>query len=388
MTGPLQGIRVLDLTLLGPGPHCSKVFADLGADVLRVVEPGPGTGRRKGRKMDSSSGYGMRRNTRVIGLNLKILEGREILYKLVTRSDVMLVSSRPTVYRRLGVDYDTVKGLNPRLVYCSVTGYGATGPYAEYAGHDINYQSLGGSVGMTGRPDDSPVIPGGTFADGAGGMAAAIGILAALVARERTETGQGVDVSCAETIMDLMAVSIDQHLGTGDVPERGRTMTTGQAPYYSIYRTRDGRYVSVGAIEPWFFENLCRELGCEELAPCQHDERKQTEIFKVFKDLFLSKTRDEWVAQLASKDTCVAPVYTIDEVVQDPQFRDREMVVEVGLPEGGTVRQVGIPYKFSNTPPEIRHVGPRLGDYTAGVLKELGYTTEEAATLKEQGVVA
>jgi len=335
--------------------------------------------------MDSSSGYGLRRNTQVIGINLKCQHSQALLGRLVGHTDVMLVSSRPSVYKKLGIDYESIRRYNPRLVYCTVTGFGATGPYAEFAGHDLNYQSVGGSVGMTGRRNSMPNIPGATFADGTGGMSAAIGILAAVFAAKQRGIGQAVDVSCAETIMDLMAVSIDQYLAGSPPPRPGQTMTTGKPAYYRIFQTKDGRYLSVGAIEPWFYENLCHELGCDDLASYQHDESKQEAIAQRFAAACRTKTRDEWVAQLMPKDTCVAPVYEVEEVVRDPQFLHRNMVLEVSHPDGGTVRQVGIPYKFSVTSPKITHVAPRVGAVTARVMQQLGYSDADVERMRDCG---
>ncbi len=380
----LEGIRILDMARLGPGPHCSQILADLGADVIRVEEPGQGEGRRAGRIIRFRGDAAIRRNSRSIALNLKTEEGRRVFYKLAATADVVMEGFRPGVVKRLGVDYDTVKAMKPEIIYASLSGYGQDGPYSNYVGHDINYQGLAGMLAMTGRSDGPPVIPGNTIADNAGGgMNAAIGILAALVVRERAGIGQYIDMAMVDGLVTMMFLTIDDYLTTGTVPHRGETITTGRYPWYNVYETKEGNFISVGAIEPWFYENLCRLLRREDLIPHQYaDGEKQEEIFAVFREIFRTKTRDEWVAELMPAETCVGPVYAIDEVVQDPHLRHRQMIVEVEDP--GRVRrpQVGVMVKLSDTPGRIRRPGPELGQDTQEVLGELGYDRQAIETLR------
>ncbi|MEX0799945.1 MAG: CaiB/BaiF CoA-transferase family protein [Dehalococcoidia bacterium] len=381
----LEGVRILDMARLGPGPHCTQILADLGAEVIKVEVPGEGEGRRAGRIIRFPGDAAIRRNSRSIAINLKSDEGREVFRRLAATADVVMEGFRPGVVKRLGVDYETIRAVKPDVVYASLTGYGQDGPYAGYVGHDINYQGLTGLLGLTGAAAGPPVIPGNAIADNAGGgMNAAIGILAALLVRERTGKGQHVDSAMVDGLMTMMFLTIDDYLRTGDVPRRGETLLTGLYPWYNLYETADGKYVSVGAIEPWFFENLCRLLGHEEFLDHQYAEgEKREEMFAAFRDTFRTRTRDEWVAELMPAETCVGPVYSIDEVAKDPHLRHRGMIVE----EGGRT-QVGVMVKLSETPGTIRSPGPELGGDTDAILGELGYDTSAIERLRAAGSVA
>lgn len=371
----LEGIRILDMAWLGPGPFCANMLGDLGADVIKVYEAHPE--RRGGPVMflfDPAMQPGFR-NCRTMGLNLKAEEGRSIFCDLAKNADVIMEGFRPGVVKRLGVDYDTIKKINPRIVYASLTGFGQDGPYHDLVGHDINYIGIGGLLGMTGPAGGAPVIPGTVIADfAAGGMSAAIGILAALMARERSGMGQFVDMSMTDAVVEATSIQISPYLLNGMVPKKGETMFTGHYPWYNVYETKDGKYISIGALEPWFFANLCELLGCEQLIEHQFAEgEKREEIFKYFRATFLSKTRDEWVAILQQKDTCVAPVYDINELESDPQLIARRMIIEIDHPTMGRVKQVGSMHKLSDSPVEVRNWSIRFGQHTEEILLELGY---------------
>jgi crotonobetainyl-CoA:carnitine CoA-transferase CaiB-like acyl-CoA transferase len=371
----LEGIRILDMAWLGPGPFCANMLGDLGADVIKIYEAHPE--RRGGPVMflfDPTMQPGFR-NCRTMGLNLKAEEGRSIFCDLAKNADVIMEGFRPGVVKRLGVDYDTIKKINPRIVYASLTGFGQNGPYHNLVGHDINYIGIGGLLGLTGPAGGAPVIPGTVIADfAAGGMSSAIGILAALMARERTGMGQFVDMSMTDAVVESTSMQISPYLLNGMVPKKGETMFTGHYPWYNVYETRDGKYISIGALEPWFFANLCELLGCEQLIEHQFAEgEKREEIFKYFRETFLSKTRDEWVAILQQKDTCVAPVYDINELESDPQLIARRMIIEVDHPTMGRVKQVGSMHKLSDSPVEVRNWSIRFGQHTEEIILELGY---------------
>ena len=386
----LEGIRIIDMARLGPGPHCSQILADMGADVIRVEAPDPKEGPRAGRMIKLPGDAAIRRNSRSISLNLKTEEGKQVFFKLAATADVITEGFRPGVVKRLGVDYEPVKAVRPRIVYASLSGYGQEGPYSSYVGHDINYQGITGMLDMTGERDGPPMIPGNTIADNAGGgMNAAISILAALLSRERTGAGQYIDMAMVDGLVTMMFFPIEEHLTTGAVPHRSGTITTGLYPWYSIYETKDGRYVSVGAIEPWFYENLCRLLELEELIPHQYgDDAKQEEVFAAFREKFLTKTRDEWVELLMPGETCVGPVLAIDEVVKDPHLRHREMIVDVEEEGGGTRTQVGVMAKLSETPGTIRTPGPEAGQHTPEILSELGYDEPAIEALRRSEAIA
>ncbi len=390
MTSALEGIRVVDLTNVGPGAHCARILADLGADVVRIVEARSVIAKRGRRQWKVPRwAYGMRRNTRPLGLDLKSERGLLVFHKLLEKADVLMVGLRPAAAERLGVHYDAVGEANPRVIYCSLTGYGADGPYRDVAGHDINYQSIGGTVGMTGPAGGPPTIPGVTAADSAGGgMQAVIAILAAVIARQGTGKGQFIDVAATDGIVNMASLAIDEYLSTGEEPKRGETLLTGRHPWYNIYETRDGKYLSVGAIEAQFYANLCRLLDLEELIPHQYAEgEKKEEIFARFRDVFRTRTRDEWVSLLMEADTCTSPVYSISELASDPNLLHREMIVEVDHPHEGRMKQTGIMMKLSATPAQIEHVDPQPGEFTEGILREAGYTPAEIAELRKTGVV-
>ena len=395
---PLEGVLVLDLSRLAPGPFCSMLLADLGADVLVVEAPPealpsggalPPAFRREGEAAERAAAYNvLGRNKRSIILNLRHEEAREVFYRLADSADVVLEGFRPGVVRRLRVDFETLSARNPRLVYCSLSGYGQDGPYAGLVGHDINYISIGGALGMTGRRGQPPAIPLNLLADFAGGgLHAAFAILAALIARQKTGRGQHVDIAMSDGVLYLLAMAVGQYFYNGSVPEAGRHLLNGGAPHYDVYETKDGRWISIGSLEPHFFANLCRALGCEQFIPQQYDASKREEMAAYFRQQFLTKTRDQWFEILSKTDVCVAPVYSLDEALADPHNRARGMVVEVEHPRLGAVKHVGIGPKFSETPGLVRSTAPRSGQHTDEVLASLGYTRDQVAALRESGAV-
>jgi crotonobetainyl-CoA:carnitine CoA-transferase CaiB-like acyl-CoA transferase len=385
----LDDIRILDLSRLAPGPFCTMLLGDLGADVLLIEPPsdskaGAGAGFRGGEALDA-----LRRNKRSIVLNLRDDDAREVFYKLAESADVVLEGFRPGVVKRLGVDYETLSKKNERIVYCSLSGFGQTGPYSNLVGHDINYISIGGALGMIGWPDEPPAIPMNVIADFAGGgLHAAYAILAALHARDRTGRGQYVDIAMSDGVMYLLAQTISGYFSGGRVPGRGDTVLNGAVPAYNVYQCKDGGWISIGSLEPHFWANLCNVMGREDFVPHQYDGEKRDEIFAHFRGQFMTKTRDEWFEVLKQTDICAAPVYALDEALVDPHNVARGMVVEVDAGEGGKMRQVGIGTKLSETPGQIRSVGPVAGQHTDDVLSSLGFDASRIASLRERGVVA
>ncbi|MBI5285111.1 MAG: CoA transferase [Chloroflexi bacterium] len=392
---PLEGIKILDLSRLAPGPFCSMMLGDLGADVLLVEAPADsklalaiGGGREV--DVEKLAAYNMMgRNKRSIVLNLREQDAREIFYKLAATADVVLEGFRPGVVKRLGVDYDTLKERNPRLVYCSLSGYGQTGPYSQVVGHDINYISVGGALGMIGWPGTPPAIPMNIIADFAGGgMHAAYGILAALLARERTGRGQYVDIAMSDGVMYLLASMVGNVLMGGSSPTRGGTALNGSVPFYGVYECSDGGWISLGSLEPHFFVNLCKVMGREDFIPHQWDGAKREEIAAHFKAQFATKTRDEWFEILKQTDICAAPVYSLEEALRDPHNLARDMVIEVDHPKLGKVKHIGIGTKLSDTPGSVRSTAPLAGQHTDAVLASIGLDAAAIAALKERGVVA
>jgi crotonobetainyl-CoA:carnitine CoA-transferase CaiB-like acyl-CoA transferase len=388
MTLALEGIRIVDITWLGPGIFCSTTFGDLGADVIQVYEAHP---ERRGAPYTMLFD-GVRpglRNCRTIGIDLKSPGGRDVFYDLVKTADVVMEGFRPGVAQRLGADYESVKKINPRIVYASLTGYGQSGPYRDLVGHDINYIAMGGLLGLTGSVGGAPVIPGTVLADfAAGGMSAAIAILASLLSRERTGQGRFVDMSMLDAVVELSIQEINPYLLGGPVPHRGEGMLSGKYPWYNVYETKDSKHISLGALEPWFFANLCQLLGCEHFVPYQYDEgEKKNEMFNYFRETFLTKTRDEWFVLLRQKDTCVAPVYSVDELESDPHLRSRCMIIETEHPKLGRIKLVGSMHKISDSPVEVRNWSERFGKYTDEILRELGYDNARIKRLREADAV-
>ncbi len=387
----LRGTKVLDMTWVGPGPFCTTLLGDLGAEVIKIHEAHPE--QRGGlilQVFPNSSDFPGFRNCKILGLNLKTKEGRNIFYDLSKTADVVIEGSRPGVTKRLGTDYATIKKINPAIVYASLTGYGQDGPYRGLVGHDINYIAVGGLLGITGIPGGQPVIPGIPVADFAGGgLSAAVAILAALMARERTGKGQFVDVSITDTMVGLMSIWINPYLTWGIACQRGETWLSGLWPWYNVYETKDRKYISLGALEAGFYANLCQLLGREDFIEHQYAEgEKREEIFRFFRRTFLTKTRDEWVRILRQKDTCVAPVYSIEELVSDPQLLHRKIIQEMSHPTMGRVKQVGSILKLSNSPFKARNWSTRFGQHTAEILRTLGYDTADIKALRQKGVIS
>ena len=333
----LDGLTVLDLSTVGPGSRCTALLADLGADVVKVMRPAGSGGIEP-----PWFSYGAGRGTRIVRLDLKNDEGRAAFLELAAGADVVVESYRPGVADRLGIGYATLRAVNPRLVYAALTGYGQDGPYALWAGHDLNYLAVGGFLATQGRgPGGAPAMPGATVADSAGGgMQAAIAILAAVMKRNSTGEGQYLDVSATEGVLSLMSLHLDEYLATGVAPTAGSALLTGRYACYGIYTAADGRWLAVGAIEAQFFANLCRAVGCEEWIGHQYDDERQDEIRAALSAAFGQRTRDEWVAALAGADTCVTPVLSVAEVTSDAHLRARGAFSAVRHAEHGEVEQV------------------------------------------------
>ena len=399
----LEGIKVLDLSGLAPGAFCTMLLGDLGAEVLKVESPTPsplaGAGPSpKGEERRVEAAYfAYNRNKKSIGLNLRSDKGRKIFYRLAQGADVVVEGYRPGVVKRLGVDYAAVSKLNPRIVYCSLSGYGQDGPYRDFSGHDLNYISLCGVLGLMGPPDGPPAVPMNLIADLAGAsLYGAIGILAALLARDKTGRGQYVDVAYMDGALSLLGEFAPLYFLTRLVARRGETALHGAYPYYGVYPTRDGKYITIGCVEPHFWKSLCALLGREDYAPYhfsplhiigREEDKKWDEIRSFLEQTFLTRTRDEWFELLTQKDIPVGKVYSLDEVFSDPQVIHRQMVIEVEHPLLGKVKQLGIVPKLSDTPGKVRSLSPLLGENTDEILSALDYGREEIDKLREEGVI-
>ncbi len=389
-TPALHGTRVLDTAWSGAGMFCATLLGDLGADVIKVHDPYPDTpGPESGQPLPDVPAILGLRNCRTIGIDLASTEGQQVFYDLVRAADVVVEAPGPGGGERPGMDYATLAGVNPRIVHAALSGYGRDGPYRDTAGHDLNFISVGGLLGMTGAPGGPPVMPGTLVAEfAAGGMGAVIGILAALMAREETGRGQFVDVSLTDAIVEMMAVWLNPYLAWGALSRRGDAWLTGHWPWYNVYETKDGGHVSVGALEPWFYANLCRLLGSDDFIDHQYaEDAKRDEIFRRFRETFLTKTRDEWVETLRQRDTCVAPVYSLEEVVSDPQLTARGIIQDLEHPLLGRIKQVGSMFKLSDSPFQVTEWSVRFGQHTDRILTGIGYDAARIDALRRARVI-
>jgi crotonobetainyl-CoA:carnitine CoA-transferase CaiB-like acyl-CoA transferase len=386
----LSGIRVLDLSLQLPGPFCTMMMADYGADVVKIDEPSP---RVRNPFAAEEPGMGsveryLNRGKKSLTLNLKSDEGKGIFRELAASADVVVEGFRPGVVQRLGVDYETLSAANPRLVYCSISGYGQTGPMRDVPGHDVNYLSYAGVLGLCGRKGDDPTLLPVQLGDVFGGsMMALSGILMALLGRERTGKGGRVDVSMTDGAMASLALPAAAWLGGGMPQERGSLPLTGMFPCYEVYRCADGGFLSVGALEAWFWKALTSALGREDLAGMQYATGAEGEgVKEKLRAVFLTLPRDEWVKRLAGIDACISPVLDLPEALLHPNTASRRMVVDVESPLGGTDRQLGMPIKIDGVPEAPRRA-PLLGEHDDEILAGLGYTAEGIAGLRAKGVI-
>jgi len=385
-TDLLGEIKVLDLSSVGPASRASRVLADYGADVIKVAPT-----RKKGAAQirPPFHTYGAGRGMRRMRIDLKAPAGIDALLKLAASADVVIESYRPGVADRLGIGYAAMSVANPRIVYCSTSGYGQDGPYAQWAGHDINYLALSGFLACSEpRADGGPPIPGATVADSAGGgMHAVLAILAALVKRSVSGKGAYLDVAATDGMLSLMSLSIDQYLATGEVAGPRQTLLTGKYAFYDVYEAKDGKWLSVGAIEPHFYASLCKRLGLDRYIEHQMNDEKQDEIRAAFRARFKERDRDQWVAELAPNDTCVAPVYTIPEIVEDEHLTARGAFMRAEHPEHGPFRQVA-PILAGGVRNQPTHRVPDPDQTeTDEILKTAGLTANEIEHLISTGVV-
>ena len=387
----LPGLKILDASRLLPAALCTQMLADLGAEVLKVEEPGRGDYQRTFPpmgKVDSGTFLLCNRNKQSITLNLKSEEGKAIFKQLAAESDVVVEGFRPGVMKRLGLDYETLKELNPRLIYCAVSGFGQDGPYMMVAGHDLNYMGIIGALPLFGMAGGPPMVPGLLTADvGGGTLMAAYGILAALLARQATGEGQFVDVSMMDGAMSFIAYHASEPMFGNVDPKGGEYRNTGGAPCYSIFRAKDGNYVTLGALEEHFWERFCDAAGVPELKADQFpDGEARSRQFEQLDHVFAQRTRAEWVALFFKHDIPGGPVNTMREAFEDPHVKAREMVMHVDHPVEGRIPQLGFPVKFSGTPGRITSPPPTLGQHTNAVLERLGYTREQIAAMAKNGV--
>lgn len=356
-------VRILDLSRLFPGPYCSRILADFGAEVIKVERPGGGDWLRHMPPLaggESILFQALNRGKKSITLNLKSDQGRDILLRLVETSDALLESFRPGVMERLGLDYETLAQINPRLVYCSLSGYGQKGPYQQRAGHDLNYIGLAGLLELTGA------------------LWAAVGILLALLSRERTGRGQRVDGSLLGAALACLPMTVAQHAGKQPTGRGGDNLTGGLVCYH-VYETQDGKYVTLAALEPEFWAAFCRAVGRKDLLAQQFAPALPGEpAYEELRALFRTRARQEWTDSLSAVDSCCEPVYTLEEALLSAPVQALEMLTGAGLLP---------PVQLSAQPARPARPAPTLGQHSAALLAELGYDTAEAQDLKERGII-
>ncbi|PID13868.1 carnitine dehydratase [Sporosarcina sp. P34] len=391
--GILQGLKILDFSTLLPGPYATMMLADMGAKVIRVESPSRTDLVREMKPMDSlgkSAAHGhLNRSKKSLALNLKSPEAVEIVKELIKEYDIVIEQFRPGVMKRFGLDYESLSQINPKLIYCSITGYGQTGPYKMRAGHDNNYLSVAGVVDYSRRKDELPAPAGIQIADIAGGsMHAVIGILAASYSRERSGKGQAIDISMTDTTFALNAFHGSGYLAGNREPEAEKHMLNGGS-FYDFYETKDHRFFSVGSIEPQFRKSICEALGKEEWIHKALSEEEEDQIaFKnMLKDSFLEKDFDEWLKIFNQNlDACVEPVLTFAEACNHPQLKARKMIVDVPQSNGTPQPQIASPIKFSSGDPVYHHAGVDAGVHTEEILLGAGFTLEQIEDWKKTDV--
>jgi crotonobetainyl-CoA:carnitine CoA-transferase CaiB-like acyl-CoA transferase len=392
MKRPLDGIKILDLSRYLPGPYATQFMADFGADVIKIEEPGGELGRALPPFIE---GMGLRfssvnRNKKSLTLNLKSEKGRDIFLKLAEDADVVVDQFRPGVMERLGIGYSELRKINKGIIYCSITGYGLSGPWINKGGHDINYLNTAGVSALTAGRNGEPVLSSVQMADVAGGSLYAItGILLALFARTGTGEGQLCDISMMDGALSLLSYTIGEWAGEGKPPVPGKGFLTGGFAMYNTYRCKDGRYVGLGAIEQVFWKGFCLKIGREDLVQFQYSPSEQERIIEEIGGLMMTKTRDEWVEFFSDSDICFTPVLDLDEVSIHEQVRAREMMVKAMnfMGSGKDVYMPGNPVKLSETPYSVKMIFPRAGEHTEEILLNCGYPIDTIKSMREEGVV-
>ncbi len=397
MSGALEGIRVLDMTIWQQGTSASAMLADLGADVIKIEEASggdPGRGLHVIERVGGLSAYfqALNRGKRSIALDLKQPEGRSVFFRLAEHADVFLTNYRPGVTERLGIGYKETSKANPAIIYARASGYGREGPEAEEGSFDILGQARGGLMAITGDPDRTPKNAGAPIADQVGGMMAAFGILAALMHRERTGEGQEVDVSLLGSVMALQSFNITSYLFSGELPER--FPRAGRTPFWNVYQGSDGKYFAIGMLLNRGWPDVCEVIGRPEL---EEDERFASyrsrvrdhadELIQILDEEFAERPAADWVKLLGARGMFCAHVQDYAAIANDPQVLANGYIVEVARPDGDPVRMVATPVQMSKSPLEIRGLAPEHGQHTEEILLEAGYSWDEIETLRAGGII-
>ena len=386
----LEGIKILDLTRLLPGSFTSLLLADYGAEVIMVEDTTGEGGRHIGPFVEGLSyrHLMLNRNKKSITLNLRTPRGRELLAELIKNADVLIENFRPGYMDKLNLGYQRLQEINSQLIFCSLTGYGQTGPDRDRPGHDINYISKTGVLGLSAVHEGKISLPGVQMADiGGGSMMAVMGILLALAARGKTGKGQYIDVAMADGITSWLPLAAFNYLAAGKAPGPGEHIYAGSLACYNIYQTKDGRHLALGALEPKFWDAFCRWIGCEEFIPLQRDPDQQNTMKGTLQDKFGARTLGQWIKDISDRDICLTPVQTIDEAFRDPQTAAREMLFEADHPAAGRIKQLGFPVKMSLTPAKYLRGAPLLGEHNQEIFALIGLQPDDLEALHKEGVV-
>jgi len=388
-TGPLSGIKVVDLSLLLPGPLCSQHLADMGAEVIKIENPRAYDGSRA--MFKGNGGYPalfmmLNRNKKAITLNLKRPTSKDILFQLLEDADILLEGFRPDGMDKMGLGYDVLKERFPKLIYCGISGYGTSGKYVDFAGHDLNYLAISGVLHQTGNP---PRTAGFQLADVGGGTLTALSaILAALYYREKTGKGQKIDISMTDASLQFLSLYGGIFSASGKTPEPGNDILSGKLPNYNIYQTKEGRYVALGALEDMFFQTFLRAIGMENLTKeIPLIDENLGKLKSILADFFLSKTYSDLEPIFKNEDACLSPILSMEEVSKDEHWRDRKMVFESNHPRYGKILQFGSPFHFSKTPFSYRMDPPEHGEHTDEILESIGYSKSEIEGFRKDRVI-
>ena len=392
MPAPLEGLLVLDFTRLLPGPFATQLLANLGADVIKIEDPGLGDYMRAVPPSVQGVSYAylmVNRGKRSLAIDLKKDESREILYKLVRKADIVIEQFRPGVMKKLGADYTTLARRNRKLIYCSFSGYGQTGPARNLPGHDITFEAHAGILGVSGDHDGRPAIPGVPMADLASGFNAAMSILAALRTRDRTGKGEFIDISIFDTAVSLMILNIARYLATGEEPVAGEALLTGRFPFYKLYQASDGGWLAVATVESKFWNRMCTLVGAPELVDAQlSDEKENTRVARILEARFRTKTQSEWERVFTVANLPIVGVRTVAEVVGDPQVKARELLPVVDVPGLWKMQVMAHPAKHSVSKTRNPARAPSKGEDTRAILRSLGYASREIEALSKKGIIA
>ena len=397
ITLPLQDVRILDLSRLIPGAVCTCMLGDAGAEIIKVEDPDTGDYERQIHPFIgpmASRFLILNRNKKSIALNLKEKKGREIFLEMAKEADVLLEGFRPGTMKKLGLDYESIKHINPRLVYCSISSFGQNGPYRDVVAHDISILGLVGFLDITGVTGGAPIIPGIQIADSVAGTNAALAILFALLSRAKTGKGQAIDISMFDGVMSWMFDAARYSFAGEGTPKRGQGRLWGGLPNYNLYETKDGKFIAVGSLESKFKKILLKKLGRDDFAQKDPEitsskvTKADEELHVFMRETFLSKTRDEWIKEFEELNICVAPVNSLEEALSHPQTAFRDMVIEIDHPYAGRIKQMGSSLKFSDIPLDVNRLpAPQKGEHTREILSKLGYSEGSINDLMQKNIV-